>query len=221
MNTARAALVLTRNAFHSMAFTKWWLARLSRRGTHPGGRNGEGNAVVGVIGIIPEPTLFTSRYSAAENPTNATSPATRMASQPFPASMMARSHDSAFSLAILASARAVSLKPPPLATTPAMVWSAPRAPRILPLSAVVGTPSASALASVAASASSRASCPASTSRGRARRAVAHRPRCHTLRHQISRPWHPSTMREKSRGMIRSQGSRLCLQKHDIALAVGR
>src|SRR5208283_3584119 len=130
LNFARAALVLSRKAFHSMSFTKWWLARLKNRGTHLGGRNGEGNAAVGVMGIMPDPMPLAFRYSAAEKPTNAVNPATRIASQPFPASMIALSQDSAFSLAIAASARAVASKPPPLETTPAMALSRRIAPRI-------------------------------------------------------------------------------------------
>jgi hypothetical protein len=70
------------------------------------------------------------RYSAAEKATNAASPAARIASQPSPASMMVLNQNSAFSLAILASARAVVLKPPPLETTPAMAWSRLKVPRI-------------------------------------------------------------------------------------------
>ena len=117
MNIARAALVLSRKAFHSMAFTKAWLARLSRPGTHLGRRSGDGNAAVGEIGIMPAPTPLAPTHSAAEKPANAASPAARIASQPSPASMMALSQDAALSLTIAASARAVALKPPPLATT--------------------------------------------------------------------------------------------------------
>jgi len=63
--------------------------------------------------------------SAAERPTNEASPATRIAAHPSPASMIVRSRDWAFSLAMLASARAVCLKPVPSATTAAMACSGP------------------------------------------------------------------------------------------------
>jgi hypothetical protein len=51
-----------------MAFTKLWLDQLSRRGTHPGGKKGDGKAEVGVIGIMPAPMPMTRRYSAAAFP---------------------------------------------------------------------------------------------------------------------------------------------------------
>ncbi|KWB38334.1 hypothetical protein WL34_01820 [Burkholderia cepacia] len=118
---------------------------------------------MGVIGIMPAPIAGTPRYSATDKPTNDTSPDTRIASHPADASATCRIHAAVFALAIDASAFDVSLKPPRPRTASANAPSGAIARRISPDNAADGTPSMTAEPSIAASASSRTSWPASIS----------------------------------------------------------
>src|SRR6185437_1516443 len=152
---ARAALVLLRSRLQTVLLTKAWLALLSQRGTSPGGRNGEGNSAVGVMGINPAPIPGIPRYSAADKPTNDASADSMMASQPFPAATTSRSHSSVLALVMRVRSRMVSAG---LVSFPgrSTFW-------ISPASGVDAIPSAAALPRVTASANSRTSCPASMS----------------------------------------------------------
>src|ERR1700754_677953 len=85
--SARAELILRRKALQSKALTRRWLTRLNAFGRLFCERNGDGNADVGVIGIVPEPTLGIPKYSAAEKAAKATRPEATTKSQPSATSM--------------------------------------------------------------------------------------------------------------------------------------
>ncbi len=119
----------------------------------PRGRNGDGNAEVGVSGIIPAPMTGTASFSAAEKPMNAARPATISPSLPAATSRTWRIQASAFSLAMRASACAVALRLFLPATTEEILVTDCEVPRMSPASAECGTPRSRALPNVPRSAS--------------------------------------------------------------------
>src|SRR6185312_6419854 len=85
-----------------------WLVLFSHFGTRAGGRNGEANAAVGVMGMAPAPIALMPRHSAADRPANEASAETMSASHPFAAAVISRSQLSVLALVIRVRSRTVS-----------------------------------------------------------------------------------------------------------------
>src|SRR5581483_2819371 len=108
---ARASLVLLRSSLQTAPLRNPWLVLLSQAGTRVGGKKGDPNAAVGVIGMKPAPIGWMPRYSAAESPTNEARAETMMASQPSAAETTSRSQLSALLFVISLRARMASAGP--------------------------------------------------------------------------------------------------------------
>jgi hypothetical protein len=130
-------------------------------GIECGGSIGDGNAEVGVSGIIPAPMAGTFSFSAAENPMYAASPETISPSLPAASSRTWRIQASAFSLASRTSAFAFAFRLNLRAPSDGVLLIACNVPRMSPASAACGTPRSRALPRVLRSASKVTSLPAS------------------------------------------------------------